>query len=543
MTIRSVSLSVFILSILFLASSAAPGLQATAAGDDASLRAYIQAANNGAASSITLTGDLTLSAALPQIRGNIIINGGGHSISGAGEYRIFDVNGGTLTLTNVTLTEGNGGAAYGGAIRLLNGAEVTIDGSTLSDNKATHGGAIAASGSSVRLSVKDSSFIGNIAEKSAGAIYANGGTVSVTNSNFVKNCALFAFYALMEGVNSERFWVDDAGCHRVRYVRSEIDAELQTHVDGGAIRLMNGAQVSIEHSSFSENSATYGGGVSTASKNVRLSVTGSSFVGNRASWSGGAIGASWTGGGRISVSNSSFVENSSQEGDGGAIETTYSKLDIVNSTFSENEAGGDGGAVKINESAEVTIAHATFVDNWSDEHQANAISKTGGKAYLRNSIVIGNLSDEICGNLKQNIGNLIKDGSCSPMLSGDPMLEEATDTSVYLELLPGSPAINAADARFCPDTDQLGRARSIVGRCDIGAIEAIPISQALSDCRVTTTHLLNLRDGPGGKIIGGVLQNATLRVMARTPRWFEVEHEGRSGWISADYVVAEGDCG
>ena len=168
MTIRSVSLSVFILSILFLASSAAPGLQATASGDDASLRAYIQAANNGGSDSITLTGDLTLSAALPQIRGNIIINGGGHSVSGAGEYRIFDVNGGTLTLTNVTLTEGNGGAAYGGAIRLLNGAEVTIDGSTLSDNKATHGGAIAASGSSVRLSVKDSSFIGNIAEKSAG---------------------------------------------------------------------------------------------------------------------------------------------------------------------------------------------------------------------------------------------------------------------------------------------------------------------------------------------------------------------------------------
>ena len=122
------------------------------------------------------------------------------------------------------------------------------------------------------------------------------------------------------------------------------------------------------------------------------------------------------------------------------------------------------------------------------------------------------------------------------------MLEEPHDGATYISPLPGSPAINAADARFCPDTDQLGRPRSFVGRCDIGAIEAVPVSQALADCALTTTHTLNFRDGPGGGIIGGVSQNATLPATARTPRWFEVERDGQNGWISADYVVKDGAC-
>jgi predicted outer membrane repeat protein len=289
---------------------------------------------------------------------------------------------GALGIRNATLTGGK--AIEGGAIRMRNGAEATIERSTFSANSAMHGGAIATSSSDDKLSVSDSRFTGNIAEKSAGAIYDKGGTVSISNSVFEKNCAQFAFFTLAEGVNSERHSLDAEGCHRVRYVRSQIEAELQSHVDGGAIRLLNGAQVSIEDSSFSGNSATYGGAISTASKDVELSVSGSGFV-----------------------------DNSTQEGDGGAIETTYSKLDIINSTFSENKAGDDGGAVKINENAEVTIAHATFVDNWSDEHQANAISKTGGKAYLRNSIVTSEADGEDCVGAWEHAGNLSTDGTCA----------------------------------------------------------------------------------------------------------------------------------
>lgn len=887
---RSISLIIFfILLSLFMLL---PG--ANAAEDSAAFYAEFEAANSTAyrvmstltgditfsealppiTGTVTLTGDITLSEALPPITGDITIEGGGHAISGDNRFRIFKVDGGNLTIRNLTLTEGSAPAANGGAVSLGADASLTVDNSSFRNNKAGWGGAIATTDASARLSVRDSSFTGNSAENSAGAIHLDGGIVNITDSSFVKNCVSFAFYALEEGRNSEQRSVDAKGCLQIKYVRSQIDASVQSDVDGGAIRLRNRAQVRIERSAFSENQATYGGAISIASDDIELSVDSSSFVGNRVSQSGGAIGGIWSGGGRVSISKSSFVKNSTMAHGGGAIAATLGSFDIANSTFSENYSGGDGGAVQFDEYAEVTITHATFVGNRSGSG-ADAISKVGGRARLRNSIIassggeeacvgawervanlspdrtcaeipgedlllgkltgapayyplqdrslavdaadplfcldtdqrgrprpqdggcdigaieargaiaadptplppqvctlaeqidaanrdqpagscpagrgvdtisidkditlvstlpaitshiviegnghkisgdrkfrifdvnggsltvnnltmadgrggsghggairlrnggratvndsrfinnsagygggiyihlvgtssswatvvgssfVGNSGNAIyaggglvlvnsssfvgnsgsygviqvlnplrldvsnssfinnrssaisaengatatithvtiegsairmpqdsftsagivklrnsiisdrsagsyCDKLTQNIGNLFEAADCPPALSGDPMLEEADDLAGYRDLMPGSPAINAAHAGFCPNIDQLGRARSIFGRCDIGAIEAIPVNQEVSECRVTTTHGLYFREGPGGAIIGGVAQNATFSALTRTPRWFKVEHQGASGWISADYVVTEGECG
>ena len=807
---------------------------------------------------ITITEDITLAEPLPPITGTITIEGGGHTISGDNQFRIFDVAGGNLTIKNLTLTKGK--ADHGGAVHMRAG----------------------------KLAVFDSSFIGNRTENSAGAIYANGGTLAIANSRFEDNCAQLASYTLIVGVNRDDRSVDADGCLRISYTRSEIDAEVQSNVDGGAIRLLNGAQATIQNAVFADNRATYGGAISTSSGNVRLNIDGSSFLGNQASQSGGAFGAVWTGGGSASISNSSFVKNSAEEY-GGAIEATLNTLDIVNSTFSENQTEGDGGALHVGWEAAVTVTHATFSENRA-QGEGDAISRSDGTLNLRNSIVassggaedcvggldqsIGNLSpdrtcglplgsevmlddltgspayhplldrspavdvavaeyclgsdqlgtarpqgggcdigaiesttatpaqieaqpfcplpDQIiaantdrpyracpagngpdtiylirdftlseklqpitshitiegngytisgdnkfrifdvdggmltvknltitrghgsdgggairlqnngraavsnsrffdnsansggavfigwqgadnswltvnnssfvenratsaggalyagsgrmsvrnssfvenysgglghgsaigmvnhstrlevvnssfinkfspallvengviatlthvtisglydyipaldtsetsftssgtinlrnsiirgkgfapedCADLRQNIGNLIEDGSCSPKLSGDPMLEEATDgtdATTYMELKAGSPAIEAADARFCTETDQIGRARPIVGRCDIGAIQSIPVLQELSHCSVTTTHGLNFRDDPNGNVIGSVQIRATLAPFARTQRWFNVEYQGVEGWISADYVETEGLC-
>ena len=458
-----------LLSLLLILGTA-PGVEA--AGNYGGLVTSIQAANASGSGTIALTGDIVLSAALPPITGRVTLDGGGHTISGDDEYRIFDVIGGALTLSNVTLTEGNAGEGEGGAIRMRNGAAVTIERATLSANAALHGGAIAMSSSGDRLTISDSKFTGNIAEQSAGAISARGGTVGIANSAFEKNCAQYAFFTLREGVNSERRSVDDDGCIRVSYVRSDFDAELQSHVDGGAIRLLHGARVTVEHSTFSENRASYGGAISTASKDVRLTVSGSSFLFNRASQSGGAIGASWNGGGRISISSTSFMENSTEQGDGGAIESSYSALNIINSTFGKNRAGGNGGALKIDEDAEVTIAHATFVDNHSRWKNANAISKTGGIAYLRNSIVTSASEGEDCAGAWEHAGNLSSDGTCADRPSDDPRLGELTGSPAYYPLRDRSQAIDYADPKYCLETDQLGTPRPQGGGCDIGAIEA-----------------------------------------------------------------------
>ncbi len=445
--------------------------QVSAAEDFDSLYSAIAAANAGGESAIALTEDITLSGALPAITGSVTIDGAGHTISGAGEYRIFDVNGGRLALSNATLTEGR--AAQGGAILLRNGARVSIESSTLSANSAKHGGAIATSSSSDRLNVSDSSFMANIAEKSAGVIYANGGIVNITDGSFVKNCSLFATFTLNnEGVDRDRRSVDADGCLRVNYFRTEIDAKLQSEVGGGAIRLLNSAQATIEGSTFSENKAAYGGALATAGGNIRLTISRGSFFGNRASESGGAIGGGWSGGTTISISGSSFVKNFAERGGGGAINAFAYTLDISNSTFSENYSDFRGGALNIDEDAEVTITHATFIENKTRQHEAKAISKTGGKAYLRNSIIASNGIGEDCVGAWEHIGNLSSDGSCADKPSDNPLLEDLTGSPAYYPLRDRSPAVDYADPKFCLETDQLGTPRPQGGGCDIGAIES-----------------------------------------------------------------------
>ena len=81
MILRRYRLNVAVLVFIALAWWLAPAMQANAAEDYGSLFAEIAAANRIIGSStITLTEDITLSAALPPITGEIIIEGGGHGI-------------------------------------------------------------------------------------------------------------------------------------------------------------------------------------------------------------------------------------------------------------------------------------------------------------------------------------------------------------------------------------------------------------------------------------------------------------------------------
>ena len=414
----------------------------------------------------------TSAAPLPPISGSLTIEGGGHTVSGNDEFRIFDVNGGTLTLKDVALTEGNAGEGRGGAIHMRNGAAVMIERATFSANMASHGGAIATSGG--RLTIGESKFMSNIADQSAGAIYASGGSVNISDSRFEKNCATSVTYLVNTRVaDSDAFSVDADGCPHVAHIRGAGDHDLPSKPEGGgAIRLLNGARAAIENSVFSDNRATYGGALAMIGARTRLSVSGSSFVKNGAN-SGGALGASWTGGGSVTIRSSSFVENSAHGYSGGAIEAVRQKLDIANSTFSKNYAAYDGGALVIHESSEATITHATFVENSTRNFRAKAIGNTGGKAYLRNSIITSSSLGEDCvGVWEQNAGNISPDGTCAERPGDDPRLGELTGAPSYYPLRDRSPAIDYADPEYCLEADQAGAPRPQGGGCEIGAIEA-----------------------------------------------------------------------
>jgi hypothetical protein len=109
----------------------------------------------------------------------------GITIDGQLDFELVDVeDGSTLTLKNLTLTEGSddqGGALFSGA------ATVNISGCTFSDNEGGDGGAIFAGGSTVVII--NSTFNGNFAEEAGGGIYNDESEVFVTNATFSGNQA------------------------------------------------------------------------------------------------------------------------------------------------------------------------------------------------------------------------------------------------------------------------------------------------------------------------------------------------------------------
>lgn len=302
---------------------------------------------------IYLVEDITLSEPLPLINGTITVEGNGHTISGDDRFQIFVVAGRTLTLRNLTLTEGY----------------------------------------------------------------------------------------------SDR--------------------------DGGAILLQSDAKLALENVTFRENNAKHGGAISTVGFRGSLSVRNSVFEGNTAGTGGGAI---LLNGGTLNVSGSMFTDNEAVHW-GGAIETLNGKASVSNSTFHWNEAGS-AGAILVS-GATTTLTHLTLVDNQARWGEGDSIHKRGGLVYLRNSIVVGSGGGLDCtGGLDASAGNFSWDGSCSPLPGGDPMLGELTGSPSYFPLLEGSPAVGAADSKFCLETDQAGNARPIGGGCDIGAFESATAAPA-----------------------------------------------------------------
>lgn len=132
-----------------------------------------------------VTGTIPLASTLT-IAQNLTIQGpgaGNLTISGQGAVRVFDVTGGALTVSGVTVANGFGNG-LGGAFNV--NTALTLRSSVLSGNIATNGGAIAlASGGT--LTVTDSTFANNITTAIGGGALITFGNATLTGNTFVGN--------------------------------------------------------------------------------------------------------------------------------------------------------------------------------------------------------------------------------------------------------------------------------------------------------------------------------------------------------------------
>jgi len=201
-----------------------------------------------------------------------------------------------------------------------------------------------------------------------------------------------------------------------------------------------------------------------------VNISGVTIANGKITGTGGGI---YNYSGTLTVTNSTFSDNSATYGGGIYNEGT---LTVTNSTFSGNSATYGGG---IYNQGTLTVTNSTF--------SGNAATTYGGGIYNQGTLnyantIIANSTGGDCNNsatIGTNTNNLVEDGTCSPTLSGDPMLGALANnggSTQTFALLSGSPAIDAGNNTVCAASpvsglDQRGVTRPQGAACDIGSYE------------------------------------------------------------------------
>jgi predicted outer membrane repeat protein len=290
--------------------------------------------------------------------------------------------------------------------------------------------------------IEDVSFVGNTAQD-GGAIYSccYNTTITISDSDFTSNSA-------------QRY----GGAIHTQFGSLTLQANTFTNNSsgsvGGAISIEREGPYTFEENTFSNNSALSGGAIRFESVDDAVILRGNLFSGNSASLNGGAIfemlaysSASFT------IENNTFYGNNANDNGGGILISDTAT--IINNTFSNNEAMQNGG--------NLYLGHAYLYNN------ILANNTGGGDCYVNSyGWVIG--GNNLIEDGSQN---------CAATITGDPMLGLLSNnggSTMTMVLLPDSLAIDAGDDTNCPETDQRGVTRPQRSQCDMGAYEYEPVA-------------------------------------------------------------------
>lgn len=431
----------------------------------------------------------------------VIANGYVTNDNGAGLYN----NGGFLTIDRCVfrenkLTISDENHHYGGGIYSNSGMLNVFDSGFVSnglEDKYSHGGGIAnlnSTGQILRaifqgnrsagcwqgppcshpggggyyqndssVTIQDSTFISNTATFGGGGLYNEGGKLVLLNNSFTANTSEFGPGAGM--TNSGEVVISDnvfrANVGSGMYTWHSATISNSTFIENHGPGIINGRYLSVTNSTFSGNH----GGIYN---NGTLSVDGSTFLNNSTDYGGGIENMFYIRAQSLYViiTNCTFSENTATE-HGGGVYNIGLDVSIANSTFFNNSGEGGGGGIYNEEYMEPFAIPMTVTNTIID------YSPVGGNCLAESPIVDGGhniSSDSTC---DFNVAN----GSFS---NTNPRLEPLQDnggSTMTHGLEWGSPAIDAGDPALCPATDQRGVARPLDGNkdgraiCDIGSYE------------------------------------------------------------------------
>lgn len=377
---------------------------------------------------------ITLTSSELVIDRSITISGPGPdmlAVSGSPytQFRIFHVMPGfTVTIAELTISDGNSGQQGGGAI--LNG-------------HAT-------------LTILNSTIYGNHSDSAGGGIYndarnSGSATLTITNSSVTGNTAGFNQGPISTG--------EGGGIYN----------------DGGTVMIINSSVTNNFAGLKDPQPVSYGGGISNYGT---LTITNSSIYGNQCGQSGGGIYSPGT----LTIASSLVSANRAVSKFGGSSGGILAgTLTFINSTLSNNYANLSTGGIEVGGGV---ITNSTISGNNGSisvsgvlEIENTILNASAGSANITNE---GGTVTSLGYNLSSDDGGGYLNGP-GDQVNTDPMLGPLQDNggaTFTHALLPGSPAINTGDPSFTPPPsyDQRGSpfVRVFNGRIDIGSFEAQP---------------------------------------------------------------------
>lgn len=283
---------------------------------------------------------------------NIIIDGAGYTIDGAGQARIFNISSNNVTLKNIIFANGysteNGGAIF-------TNTSLNIINSTFIHNTAKLGGAIYIESNFADCKI-NSTFINNNAN-SAGAIYFNRGITNITlTCYFEQNTAKKGGGAIfVKGTSKNNKFISN-------FYNNSVDA-----ASGGGIFFYRQVENNLFECIFRHNTADYGAGIFFYNKSNNNNFK-CDFIFNTARSCGGAMffyyttnNNNFTG---CFISNSALGLISSTNGNGGAITFKNSSSNsIFTCDFINNTAAIYGGGINYRETVENITFNSNFINN------------------------------------------------------------------------------------------------------------------------------------------------------------------------------------
>ena len=313
-------------------------------------------------------------------------------IDGAGLARGLEIDAGvTVTLSGLTVRNGNAGAAGNGG-GILNFGALTLTNCTVSGSSAgLAGGGISSSGASATLNLANCSITGNSTGAGGGGVrIGTGSALTATHSTISGNSTGNVGGGIVSGGDS------------VLMITNTTISDNRAAGAGGGGGIATQGQVIVNNSTISNNSADdHGGGIAIGaapgSTPGMLTLKNSVVSNNVVTGAGKANdGGGINNGSTLIVERSSIVDNGARHAGGGIATEGGAIATIRNSVIAGNSAGHDGGGITNEISGSplntVTLTDCAVMGNTA-RHQGGGIFNALGIVTLSGGEVADNTPD------------------------------------------------------------------------------------------------------------------------------------------------------